>query len=272
MRHLYADCVSANTYSFTHDKKDAIALLMIGADASSGATYFGTSDTTTSPATVLKAFKNVLISTLNSGYSGEVTLYSTNTYAVKVFTSWMKGWLKQGGVEVTWLTSKKEPVANQDIIKEVLSLMHRFSSVEVVAIESKTPLAESTVANVRTLRSAGAAENWVASTSFAPIATEAMAPVAPAVAPVAVEPVAVAPALSVAPIGAPAGTETSPHKISAPMEAESAPKSKPEPKLASGTYPGAQDAMHLALATLAALVPTTSTFTLADGVTITITK
>lgn len=268
MRHLYADAIHANTYSFSQEKKDTIALLMIGSDTESGATYFGTSDTTTAPATALKAIKAILVSTLNSGYTGAVTLYTTNTYTVKVFTSWLKGWLKQGGVETTWLTSKKEPVANQETIKEILVLSERFESFTITAIDQNLPLVTSTIQNVATLRSNGAGENLSPTVSFHSIGNQA---VAPAVVPVA------SPAHSVSTTGAQPVAVAPVAETRAPVMAECAPKSTIEASVAVApvaqtTYPGASEALSLALATIAALTPTSSTFTLADGVTITISK
>ncbi|HZG17615.1 MAG TPA: ribonuclease HI [Candidatus Bathyarchaeia archaeon] len=49
----------------------------------------------------------------------KVTLYSDSAYLVNCFQQgWYKGWLKNG-----WRNSKKQPVENQDLWKELLDLM-----------------------------------------------------------------------------------------------------------------------------------------------------
>lgn len=267
MRHLYADAIHANTYSFSQEKKDSIALLMIGADTESGATYFGTSDTTTAPASALKAIKAILVSTLNTGYTGEVTLYTTNTYTVKVFTSWLGGWMKQGGIETTWLTSKKEPVANQETIKEILVLSERFKSFNITAIDQNLPLVNSTINNVRALRQGGAGENLSPTVSYHQVGTQTVAEVTAPNTVAATDMEHSTPVALVIEANAPVAIERA-SKSAFEMQAPIA----VTPHNTTAAYPGASDAMSLALATIAALTPTSSTFTLTDGVTITITK
>lgn len=58
-----------------------------------------------------------------------VKLYSDSAYLVNCFhQGWYKGWLKNG-----WRNSKKQPVENQDLWKEILRLMeiHQVEYIKV---------------------------------------------------------------------------------------------------------------------------------------------
>ncbi|MGC5327461.1 ribonuclease HI [Brevibacillus sp. SYSU BS000544] len=58
-----------------------------------------------------------------------VKLYSDSAYLVNCFQQgWYKGWLKNG-----WRNSKKQPVENQDLWKEILRLMeiHQVEYIKV---------------------------------------------------------------------------------------------------------------------------------------------
>ncbi|MBO8173365.1 MAG: ribonuclease HI [Bacillaceae bacterium] len=51
----------------------------------------------------------------------QVTLYSDSAYLVNCFQQgWYKNWIKNG-----WKNSKKQPVENQDLWKELLKLMEK---------------------------------------------------------------------------------------------------------------------------------------------------
>ncbi len=51
----------------------------------------------------------------------EVNIYADSAYVLGGVTNWIFGWEKNG-----WRTSKKEPVLNQELWKELISLVREF--------------------------------------------------------------------------------------------------------------------------------------------------
>lgn len=52
----------------------------------------------------------------------DITIYADSAYVLGGVTNWIFGWEKNG-----WRTSKKEPVLNQDLWKELISLVREFN-------------------------------------------------------------------------------------------------------------------------------------------------
>lgn len=68
---------------------------------------------------------------------GDVIIYSDSSYAIGCVTTWFKNWKRNG-----WITSKKEPVKNKEIIEAILEEKDRKNSVFFFHIRShqKEPL------------------------------------------------------------------------------------------------------------------------------------
>ncbi len=67
----------------------------------------------------------------------DVIIYSDSSYAIGCVTSWFKNWKRNG-----WITSKKEPVKNKEIIEAILEEKEKKNSVFFFHIRShqKEPL------------------------------------------------------------------------------------------------------------------------------------
>lgn len=79
----------------------------------------GYEDETTNQRMELKAVIEALKSLKVSGWS--ITVHTDSAYVVNAFQQhWIEGWLKNG-----WKNSRKEPVSNQDLWRELLELMDR---------------------------------------------------------------------------------------------------------------------------------------------------
>ena len=50
--------------------------------------------------------------------TGDLLIYSDSMYSINCVTKWYKNWEKNN-----WLNSKKQPVKNQEIVKDILNLM-----------------------------------------------------------------------------------------------------------------------------------------------------
>lgn len=77
----------------------------------------GYEDETTNQRMELKAIIEALKALKVSGWS--IIVHTDSAYVVNAFQQhWIEGWLKNG-----WKNSRKEPVANQDLWRELLNLM-----------------------------------------------------------------------------------------------------------------------------------------------------
>jgi len=59
-----------------------------------------------------------------------IRLYTDSEYAVKSLTDWIDNWR-----ENNWKTSSGDPVSNQDLLKEISSLMEKFDDLELEWVE-----------------------------------------------------------------------------------------------------------------------------------------
>jgi ribonuclease HI len=63
----------------------------------------------------------------------EVVIYTDSSYSIQSVTVWVKNWLKND-----WMSSKKEPVKNVDIIKPIYELLQKFPQIKLVHVRSHT--------------------------------------------------------------------------------------------------------------------------------------
>jgi ribonuclease HI len=76
---------------------------------------------------IQEALKYIKTITINhSNHSENVCIYTDSMYSIGCLTKWCYGWMKNG-----WVNSKKEPVANQDLIKSILYLLESLKPVKI---------------------------------------------------------------------------------------------------------------------------------------------
>jgi hypothetical protein len=70
----------------------------------------------------LNVKQNIFIRKINKKYQkNSVTIYADSAYVLGGVTNWIFGWEKNG-----WKTSNKKPVLNQELWKELISLVRSF--------------------------------------------------------------------------------------------------------------------------------------------------
>ena len=82
--------------------------------------YSQTCENTTNNREELKAILNVAEFIADYALTlEEVIIYSDSTYAVNLINTWMYTWAKNG-----WITSKKKPVENLDLVKRLYDIFN----------------------------------------------------------------------------------------------------------------------------------------------------
>lgn len=95
------------------------------------AAYTGKSDHTTNNIMELTALYQAL--KLASSYEEKSNIYIDSAYAMNCITKWAEGWSKNG-----WINSKKEPVANKELIETIYNYyMTNFLNCKVELIKVK---------------------------------------------------------------------------------------------------------------------------------------
>lgn len=89
----------------------------------------------------IKSALEIIIFSINNGklnipVSKEIYIVSDSQYSIKSVSIWYKKWEKNG-----WVNSKKEPVANADIIRNILDLLNEIRTNFRINIEFKHQLA-----------------------------------------------------------------------------------------------------------------------------------
>ena len=59
-----------------------------------------------------------------------VTVYLDSAYVLNGITNWIHGWIAKG-----WVNSKKQPVENQELWKELYALKREFADIEFIKVK-----------------------------------------------------------------------------------------------------------------------------------------
>lgn len=59
-----------------------------------------------------------------------VTIYLDSAYVLNGITNWIYGWIERG-----WMNSKKQPVENQELWKELYALRCEFDDIEFIKVK-----------------------------------------------------------------------------------------------------------------------------------------
>jgi len=74
---------------------------------------------------------NILIESKNT--DKKIIIYTDSMYSLNSITKWYDNWIKNG-----WLTSKKQPVENKDLISDIHNLMNKFTDIKLVYVKAHT--------------------------------------------------------------------------------------------------------------------------------------